>query len=45
MEGHERTYDFKQFLDTANTMNCLTTIEYTDNEMIFGRVLNELNNV
>jgi hypothetical protein len=45
MEGHERAYDFQQLVNTANTMNRLTTIEYKDNGLKFGRVHNKMKNV
>ena len=45
MEGHERAYDFHQLVNTANTLNRLTSTEYKNNGLKFGRVHNKMKNV
>jgi hypothetical protein len=40
MEGNERAYEFYQFFNIATTLNRLTSIEYKDNGLKFGRVHN-----
>ena len=45
MEGHEKTYNFQQLVNTANTLNRLTSIEYKNNGIKFGRVHNKMKNM
>lgn len=45
MVSHERAYDFHQLVNTANTLNRLTALEYKENGLKFGRVHNKMKNV
>lgn len=45
MEGNERAYDFHQLVCTGNTLNRLTTTEYKESGLKFGRLHNKMKNV
>ena len=45
MVGLERAYDFNELVNTANTLNHLSGIEYGQNGLAFGRVHNKMKNV
>ncbi len=41
----ERTYDFHELVNCANTLNHLSNIEYGENGFKFGRVHNKMINI
>lgn len=41
----ERSYDFHDLVNTANTLNRLSSVEYGDNGLKFGRVHNKMENI
>ena len=41
----ERCYDFHDLVNTANTLNRLSVVEYGNNGLQFGRVHNEVENI
>lgn len=45
MNGMERCYDFHDLLNTANTLNRLSSVEYGENGVQFGRVHNKVENI
>lgn len=45
MNGMERSYDFHDLVNTANTLNRLSSVEYGDNGLKFGRVHNKMENI
>jgi hypothetical protein len=42
MEG---SYDFNDVVHTTNTLNCLSSVEYGDNGLKFGRIHNKMENI
>ena len=45
MNGMERSYDFHDLVNTANTLNHLSNVEYGDNGLKFGGVHNKIENI
>ena len=45
MNGHERAYDFHKLVNTANTLNHISTIEYGKNGLAFKKQHNKMENV
>ena len=45
MNGMERSYDFHDLVNTANTLNRLSSVEYGENGLQFGRVHNKVENI
>ena len=45
MNGMERSYDFHDLVNTANTLNRLSSMEYGENDLQFGRVHNKVENI
>ena len=45
MNGHERAYDFHELVNTANTLNQLSAIEYGENGLRFNKVHNKMENI
>ena len=41
----ERSYNFHDLVNTANTLNHLCAMEYGDNGLQFGRVHNKVENI
>ena len=42
MNGMERSYDFHDLVNTSNTLNRLSSVEYGENGLQFGRVHNKV---
>ena len=45
MNGHERAYDFHELLNTGNTLNHMSAIEYGQNGLAFKNQYNKVDNV
>lgn len=45
MSGAERAYDFHELVNTANTFNQLSAIEYGENGLKFNKVHNKMDNI
>ena len=45
MVGQERAYDFHELVNTANTLNHLSAIEYGENGLKFGKLHNKMENI
>ena len=45
MNGMERSYDFHDLMNTTNTLNRLSNVEYGDNGLKFGWVHNKMENI
>ena len=45
MNGHERAYDFHELVNTANTLNHISAIEYGKNGLAFKKQYNKMENV
>lgn len=45
MNGHERAYDFHKLVNTANTLNHMSAIEYPENGLAFKKQYNKMENV
>ena len=45
MQGMERSYDFHEVVNTANTINRMSEIEYSKTELKFNKVHNKMSNI
>ena len=41
----ERCYDFHDLVNTTNTLNCMSFVEYGTNGLQFGRIHNKVENI
>ena len=45
MIGTKRAYDFQELVNTSNTLNHLSKVEYGENGLKFGKQLNKMKNI
>jgi len=45
MQGLEQSYDFHEFVNTANTINKMSDIEYGESGLKFNKVHNKMTNI